>query len=59
MAAHPTLDIRKLVLKMGAKEIIAKPFLGKDFQLTIEMVINDYNLIETNHQLLKNSVEKV
>ena len=59
MAAHPTLDIRKLVLKKGAKEIIAKPFLNKDFELTIETVINDYNIIETNHQHLKNSVEKV
>ena len=57
MAAHPTSDIRKLVFKMGAKDIITKPFLSKDFELTIEMVINNYNLSETNHQHLKNSVE--
>ena len=59
MAAHPTLDIRKLVLKKGAKEIITKPFLSKDFALTIEMVINNYNIIETDQQHLKNSIEKV
>ncbi|MFC1783996.1 PleD family two-component system response regulator [Candidatus Neomarinimicrobiota bacterium] len=59
MAAHPTLEIRNLVLRMGAKEIITKPFLSKDFELTIEMVINNYNIIETNHQHLKNRVEKV
>ncbi len=58
MAAHPKLEMRKLVLKMGAKGLITKPIFSEDLELTIEMVINDYNLIETNHQHLKNSVEK-
>ena len=59
MAAHPTLEIRKLVLVKGAKEIITKPFFSNDFEFTIEKVINDYNIIETNHQHLKNREEKV
>ena len=59
MAAHPKLEMRKLVLKMGAKGLITKIFLNKEFELTIETVLNDYNLIETQHQYLKNSVEKV
>ena len=56
MAAHPTLEIRKLVLEKGAKEIITKPFFSNDFEFTIETVINDYNIIETNHQHLKRTV---
>ena len=59
MAAHPTLDIRKLVLDKGAKAIITKPFFSNDFEFTVEKVINDYNIIETNHQHLRNRVEKV
>jgi DNA-binding response OmpR family regulator len=55
MAAHPKLDLRNLVLKMGAKGLITKPFFSEDLELTIEMVINDYNLIETQHQHLQNS----
>ena len=56
MAAHPTSEMRKLVMEMGAKGIITKPLFSKDLELTIEMVINDYNLIETQHQHFKNSV---
>ena len=59
MAAHPKLEVRKLVLKMGAKGLITKPIFSEDLELTIEMVINDYNLFETQHQHLKNSVDKV
>jgi len=59
MAAHPKLEMRTLVLEMGAKGLITKLFLSVDFELTIETVINDYNLIETQHPHLKNSIEKV
>ena len=59
MAAHPTLVIRKLVFDKGAKGLITKPFFSNDFEFTVEEVIKDYNIIETNHQYLKNRVEKV
>ena len=55
MAAHPKSEIRKLVMEMGAKGLITKPFFSEDLELTIEMVINDYYLIETQHQHLQNS----
>jgi two-component system chemotaxis response regulator CheY len=51
MAAHPTLDIRKLVLKMGAKEIITKPFLSKDFELIIDRVIDGYDFNGENRNI--------
>ncbi len=61
MAAHPTLDIRKLVLKMGAKEIITKPFLSKDFELIVDRIIDGYdfngknrNIDQYSHQHIKN-----
>jgi CheY-like chemotaxis protein len=39
MTAFPTAEIKKQVLKMGAKDCISKPFISKDFEQTIETVI--------------------
>ena len=39
MTAYPCLEIKKQVLKMGAKGCISKPFISEDFEQTIEMVI--------------------
>ena len=39
MTAFPTAEIKKQVLKMGAKDCISKPFVSKDFEQTIAMVI--------------------
>ena len=39
MTAFPTTEIKKQVLKMGAKDCISKPFISKDFEQTIETVI--------------------
>ena len=39
MTAFPTVEIKKQVLKMGAKGCISKPFISKDFEQTIAMVI--------------------
>jgi DNA-binding response OmpR family regulator len=59
MAANPKLKMRKLVMKIGAKGIITKPFFSKDLELTIEMVINDCNLSESQHQHLQKGVQSV
>ena len=37
MTAFPKLEIKNLVLKMGAKGCISKPFISEDFEQTIEM----------------------
>jgi len=39
MTAFPTPEIKKQVLKMGAKDCISKPFISKDFEQTIAMVL--------------------
>ena len=39
MTAYPKLGIKNQVLKMGAKGCISKPFISKDFEETIGMVI--------------------
>ena len=39
MTAFPTEEIKAKVLKMGAKGCISKPFISKDFEETIGMVI--------------------
>ena len=36
MTAYPTPEIKKQVLKMGAKGCISKPFISIDFEQTIE-----------------------
>ena len=46
MTAYPTSKIKDQVLKMGAKSCISKPFISENFEQTIDMVINKYNLIE-------------
>ena len=46
MTSYPTSKIKDQVLKMGAKGCISKPFISVDFEQTIDMVINNYNLIE-------------
>jgi len=40
MTAFPTKEITAQVLKMGAKDCISKPFISKDFEDTIEKVID-------------------
>jgi len=40
MTAYPTPEIKDLVLKMGAKGCISKPFISEDFEQTIDMIIN-------------------
>ena len=44
MTAYPTTEIKDLVLKMGAKGCISKPFISENFEQTIDMIINDYTL---------------
>jgi DNA-binding response OmpR family regulator len=44
MTAYPSRIIKDLVLKMGAKGCISKPFISEDFEQTVDMVINKYNL---------------
>ena len=44
MTAYPTIEIEDLVLKMGAKGCISKPFISEDFEQTVEMVINKHDL---------------
>ncbi len=44
MTAYPTPIIKDLVLKMGAKGCISKPFMSEDFEQTVDMVINKCNL---------------
>ena len=44
MTAYPTTEIKDQVLKMGAKGCISKPFISENFEQTIDMVINKYNL---------------
>lgn len=44
MTAYPTTKIKDLVLKMGAKGCISKPFISEDFEQTVEMVINKHDL---------------
>ena len=39
MTAFPKLEIKNLVLKMGAKGCISKPFISEDFEKTIEMTL--------------------
>ena len=39
MTAFPTAEIKAQVLKMGAKDCISKPFISKDFEQIIKMVI--------------------
>ncbi len=39
MTAFPKLEIRNLVLKMGAKGCISKPFISEDFEQTISMAL--------------------
>ncbi len=46
MTAYPKLELKNQALKMGAKGFISKPFISKDLELSIEMVINGFNLIE-------------
>ena len=46
MTAFPKLEMKNKVLRMGAKGFISKPFISKDLELIIEMVINDYDFIE-------------
>lgn len=40
MTAYPTTEIKDLVLKMGAKGCISKPFISEDFERTVDVVIN-------------------
>lgn len=44
MTAYPTYEVRGQVLKMGAKGCISKPFISENFEQTIDMVINKYEL---------------
>ncbi len=44
MTAYPTIEIKDLVLNMGAKGCISKPFICESFEQTIDMVINKYTL---------------
>ncbi len=44
MTAYPTKEIKDLVLKMGAKGCISKPFISENFEQTVDMVINKYTL---------------
>jgi len=46
MTAYPTAEIKDQVLNMGAKGCISKPFISEDFERTIDLIINDYNLID-------------
>ena len=46
MTAYPTPEIKKQVLKIGAKGCISKPFISEDFEQTIDMVINNYTLVD-------------
>ena len=39
MTAFPTAEIKAQVLKMGAKDCMSKPFISKDFEQIIKMVI--------------------
>ena len=39
MTAYPTAEIKALVLKMGAKDCISKPFISKNFEKTIELTL--------------------
>ena len=52
MTAFPKLEIKNQVLYMGAKGFISKPFISKDLELFIEMIINgddhrDYQKIDS------------
>lgn len=40
MTAYPTTEIKDLVLKMGAKGCMSKPFISEDFERTVDVVIN-------------------
>jgi CheY-like chemotaxis protein len=44
MTAYPTTIITDLVLKMGAKGCISKPFISEDFEQIVDMVVNKYDL---------------
>ena len=44
MTAYPTPEIKKQVLKMGAKGCISKPFISIDFEQTIDIIINNNSL---------------
>ena len=44
MTAHPTPEIKKQVLKMGAKGCISKPFISIDFEQTVGTILNNYTL---------------
>ena len=44
MTAYPTTIIKDLVLKMGAKGCISKPFISEDFEQTVDMIIHKYNI---------------
>ena len=39
MTAFPKLEIKNLVLKMGAKGCISKPFISEDFEQIIETTL--------------------
>ena len=52
MTAFPKLEIKNQVLYLGAKGFISKPFISKDLELFIEMIINgddhrDYQKIDS------------
>ena len=42
MTAFPSVEIKKLVQKMGANGFISKPFNSKDFEQTIAMTLDNY-----------------
>lgn len=44
MTAYPTTEIKDLVLKMGAKGCMSKPFISEDFERTVDVVINKHDL---------------
>ncbi len=46
MTAYPTAEIRGQVLNMGAKGCISKPFISENFEQTVDMVVNKFDLTE-------------
>ncbi|MBU0528516.1 response regulator [bacterium] len=43
MTAFPTIELKKLALKMGANGFIAKPFTSKEIEQTITMTLENYD----------------
>ena len=43
MTAYPSIQVKRKVMNMGANGFISKPFTSKDFNQTIETVLDKYD----------------